>query len=152
MKKIIIFLQIVIALTLANCGGYESIYSSKTSNFNISSIEIDNNNKINLKIKNSLKRFSNPDSEKEIAVKISSEKNIITTSKDSKGNPKTFSMNIKLNLEINQNGTKRSNIFTETFGYSNKSNKFDLKQYEKNIQNNLTDKIIENLNLYLTTI
>ena len=101
MKKIIIFLQIVIALTLANCGGYESIYSSKTSNFNISSIEIDNNNKINLKIKNSLRRFSNPDSEKEIAVKISSEKNIITTSKDSKGNPKTFSMNIKLNLELN---------------------------------------------------
>ena len=61
-------------------------------------------------------------------------------------------MTINLNLEINQNGTKRSNTFTETFGYNNKSNKFDLKQYEKNIQNNLTDKIIENITLYLSTI
>tara|TARA_Y100000817_G_scaffold30059_1_gene21026 strand:+ start:268 stop:726 length:459 start_codon:yes stop_codon:yes gene_type:complete len=152
MKKILILSQIALTLLLINCGGYKSIYSAKTHDFNISTIEIDDNNEINSKIKNSLKIFSNIDSEKEISVKISSKKNIIVTSKDSKGDPKTYSMTINLNLEINQNGTKRSNTFTETFGYNNKSNKFDLKQYEKNIQNNLTDKIIENITLYLSTI
>ena len=152
MKKILILSQIALTLLLINCGVYKSIYSAKTHDFNISTIEIDDNNEINSKIKNSLKIFSNIDSEKEISVKISSKKNIIVTSKDSKGDPKTYSMTINLNLEINQNGTKRSNTFTETFGYNNKSNKFDLKQYEKNIQNNLTDKIIENITLYLSTI
>ena len=61
-------------------------------------------------------------------------------------------MRIDLNLEINENGIKRNNIFTESFAYNNKSNKFDLKKYERNIQNNLTNKIIENITLYLSTI
>ena len=61
-------------------------------------------------------------------------------------------MSINLNLEIDQNGIKRSSPFSETFGYNNKSNKFDLKKYERNIQNNLTEKIIESITLYLSTI
>ncbi len=48
----------------------------------------------------------------------------------------------KLKLLKNKN-------FTESFNYENSSNKFDLKQYEKNIENNLTDKIIENITSYL---
>ena len=61
-------------------------------------------------------------------------------------------MNINLNLEINKNGTKKIKIFNESFGYNTKSNKFDLKKYESNVQNNLTEKIIENIILYLSTI
>ena len=61
-------------------------------------------------------------------------------------------MTIRLNLEIDHNGSKRNNTFSETFGYNNKSNKFDLKKYERNIQNNLIEKILENITLYLSTI
>jgi len=152
MKKILILLQLMFIITLTNCGGYKSIYSSKTNNLNITSIEIDENNEVNSKIKNSLKIFSNNDSEKKILIKINSKKTIAITSKDSKGDPKTYAMTIDFNLEINQNGTKKSKNFTESYGYNNKSNKFDLKIYEKNIQNNLTNKIIENITLYLSTI
>ena len=152
MKKILILLQLLLTMTLANCGGYKSIYSSKTHDFNIVSIEVDENNEISSKIKNSLKLFSNLDSNKKIIIKISSKETITITSKDSKGDPKTYAMTINLNLEIDQNGTKRNNIFTESFGYNNKVNKFDLKKYERNIQNNLTEKILENITLYLSTI
>ena len=152
MKKILIIFQLMLIITLTNCGGYEPIYSSKTSNFNIISIEIDENNEINSKIKNSLKIFSNNDFEKKIYIKISSKKVISITSKDSKGDPKTYNMSVNLNLEINENGTKKSKVFTENFGYNNKENKFNLKKYEKNIQDNLTEKIIENITLYLSTI
>ena len=152
MKKILILLQVVVFITLTNCGGYKSIYSSKTYDFNVVSIEIDENNEINSKVKNSLKIFSNLDSGKDIIIKISSKKKINVTSKDSKGDPKTYAMSINLNLEIDQNGIKRSSTFSETFGYNNKSNKFDLKKYERNIQNNLTEKIIESITLYLSTI
>ena len=152
MKKILILLQVVLAITLTSCGGYKSIYSAKTHNFNITSIEIDENNEISSKIKNSLKLFSNLDSKKEIIIKINSKKTVEITSKDAKGDPKTFAMTISLNLEIDHNGSKRNNIFSETFGYNNKSNKFDLKKYERNIQNNLIEKILENITLYLSTI
>ena len=152
MKKILILLQVVLAITLTSCGGYKSIYSAKTHNFNITSIKIDENNEISSKIKNSLKLFSNLDSKNKIIIKISSKETITITSKDSKGDPKTYTMTINLNLEIDQNGTKRNNNFTESFGYNSKENKFDLKKYEKNIQNNLTEKILENVTLYLSTI
>ena len=152
MKKILILLQVVLAITLTSCEGYKSIYSAKTHNFNITSIEIDENNEISSKIRNSLKLFSNLDSKKEIIIKINSKKTVEITSKDAKGDPKTFAMTISLNLEIDHNGSKRNNIFSETFGYNNKSNKFDLKKYERNIQNNLIEKILENITLYLSTI
>ena len=74
MKKILILLQVVVFITLTNCGGYKSIYSSKTYDFNVVSIEIDENNEINSKVKNSLKIFSNLDSGKDIIIKISSKK------------------------------------------------------------------------------
>ena len=152
MKKIIILLQLVLIITLANCSGYKSIYSSKIQNFNIISIEADEYNKINSKIKNSIKLFSNNNSKNTINVKINSKKTISVTSKNSKGDPKTYSMTINLNLEIDQSGTKKSKVFRESFEYNTKSNKFDLKKYERNVQNSLTEKIIENITLYLSTI
>ena len=152
MKKILILLQLILILAIASCGSYKSIYSSKIQNFNIISIETNEYNKINTKVKNSLKLFSNNSSKNLINVKINSKKNISVTSKNSKGDPKTYSMNINLNLEINKNGTKKIKIFNESFGYNTKSNKFDLKKYESNVQNNLTEKIIENIILYLSTI
>ncbi len=124
----------------------------KIQNFNIISIETDEYNKINSKVKNSLKLFSNNSSKNIINVKIKSKKTISITSKNSKGDPKTYSMNINLNLEIDKNGTKKIKIFNESFEYNTKSNKFDLKKYERNVQNNLTEKIIENITLYLSTI
>jgi len=43
-------------------------------------------------------------------------------------------------------------IFTENFQYNNISNKFDLKKYEKNIQQNLTNIIFQEMLLYLSSI
>ena len=43
-------------------------------------------------------------------------------------------------------------IFSENFKYNNTSNKFDLKKYENNIQQNLTNKIFQEMLLYLSSI
>ena len=152
MKKILILLQLILILTLTSCGDYKSVYSSKSHDFNIISIEIDGNRQISSEIKDALKVFSNVDSNNQIKIKITSKRTILITSKDSKGDPKTYAMTINSSLEISQNDTKTTKSFTQTFGYNNKSNKFDLKKYERNIQNNLTEKITENITLYLSTI
>jgi len=51
-------------------------------------------------------------------------------------------------LENNDN-TLSKKEFNEEFSYKNKDNKFDLSEYEINVENNLVDKIIENLIIYL---
>ena len=61
----------------------------------------------------------------------------------------TLTANIlnKNNYEIN----KTKNL-TEEFNYNNNSNKFSLKQYEKDIEDNLINKIVERSIIYLTVL
>ena len=142
-------LLILLFFILANCG-FEPIYSSKKSNFNIGEIKITNKNKFNSIIKNNLKNISNNESQNKFDLIINSEKKRIVSSKDSKGNPQLLTLIISVEVEIvKDNVTKNKKNFSQSFSYSNNPNKFSLAQYEKNIEKNLINKIIENINTYL---
>ena len=152
MKKIFIFLLLNSFLFFNNCG-YESIYSKGTNNFFIQNIKIKTNNEINYKIKNRLKIFSNSDSKYKYDLEINALKSIKIVSKDSKGDPKIYQMNIKVEIKLIENYQNIKEInFEEYFNYNNNSNKFELKQYEKNIADNLIEKNIENLTFYISSI
>ena len=147
-KTILIFL---LFFGISNCG-YNPIYSSKNSNFNITKIELVSKNKITTMIKNNIKNYSNSDSSNKFHLKFNSKKNESVSSKDSKGNPKILTMNILVEVEIIENNLLKSKKnFSETFSYSNNDNKFDLAQYKTNIEKILTNKIIENIITYLFT-
>ena len=152
MKKLII---IVITLFFLNNCGYSPIYSSKNNNFYLKEISVKNKNKLNSKIENNIKKFSNQNSEKIITLEISSDKKIDIISKDKKGDPSIFNMTIILNLKIlskNNYEVNKITSFTENFKYNNNSNKFSLKQYEKEIEDTLVNKIVEKSILYLSEI
>tara|TARA_B100000029_G_scaffold257373_1_gene254147 strand:+ start:721 stop:1179 length:459 start_codon:yes stop_codon:yes gene_type:complete len=152
MKKLII---IVITLFFLNNCGYSPIYSSKNNNFYLKEISVKNKNKLNSKIENTIKKFSNQNSEKIITLEISSDKKIDIISKDKKGDPSIFNMTIILNLKIlskNNYEVNKITSFTENFKYNNNSNKFSLKQYEKEIEDTLVNKIVEKSILYLSEI
>ena len=147
MKKIILILSF---LLLVSCG-YQPIFSSKTSNFLIEEIIYNENDKISLKIRNNLTYLSNTENYiRVIRLKLSSEKKIDISSKDSKGDPLVYKMTISTNVEIYSNNelTMQKNI-TKNFSYKNTENKFDLKQYEKTIENNLIETIKEDIILIL---
>ena len=147
MKKIILVLNF---LLLVSCG-YQPIFSSKTSNFLIEEIIYNENDKISLKIRNNLTYLSNTENYiRVIRLKLSSEKKIDISSKDSKGDPLVYKMTISTNVEIYSNNelTMQKNI-TKNFSYKNTENKFDLKQYEKTIENNLIETIKEDIILIL---
>ena len=145
-------LLILLFFILANCG-FEPIYSSKKSNFNIGEIKITNKNKFNSIIKNNLKNISNNESQNKFDLIINSEKKRIISSKDAKGNPQLLTMIISVEVQIiKDNLIKNKKIFSQDFSYSNTSNKFALAQYEKDIEKNLINKIIENLNTYLLSL
>jgi outer membrane lipopolysaccharide assembly protein LptE/RlpB len=145
-------LLILLFFILANCG-FEPIYSSKKSNFNIGEIKITNKNKFNAMIKNNLKNISNNESQNKFDLIINSEKKRIISSKDTKGNPQLLTMIISVEVQIiKDNVIKNKKNFSQDFSYSNNSNKFGLAQYEKDIEKNLINKIIENLNAYLLSL
>ena len=145
-------LLILLFFILANCG-FEPIYSSKKSNFNIGEIKITNKNKFNSIIKNNLKNISNNESQNKFDLIINSEKKRIISSKDTKGNPELLTMIISIEVQIvKDNVIKNKKSFSENFSYSNNSNKFSLAQYEKDIEKNLINKIIENINTYLLSL
>ena len=145
-------LLILLFFILANCG-FEPIYSSKKSNFNIGEIKITSKNKFNSMIKNNLKNISNNESQNKFDLIINSEKKRIISSKDTKGNPQLLTMIISVEVQIiKDNVIKNKKNFSQDFSYSNNSNKFGLAQYEKDIEKNLINKIIENLNTYLLSL
>ena len=152
MKKIIV---ILIALFILNNCGYSPIYSSKNNNFYIKEISQKNKNKLDSKIINNIKKFSNKDSENRIELKISSEKKIDIITKDKKGDPSKFQMTILLNINIlkkNNYEINKTKTFSENFNYNNNTNKFSLKQYEKEIENILIKKIVEKFIIYLSEL
>ena len=148
-KLILLFLLFFI---LTNCG-FEPIYSSKKSNFNIGEIKITSKNKFNSIIKNNLKNISNNESQNKFDLIINSEKKRIISSKDAKGNPQLLTMIISVQVQIiKDNVIKNTKNFSQDFSYSNNSNKFSLAQYEKDIEKNLINKIIENIKTYLLSL
>ena len=151
MKKNIIIL-ILSTFIITSCG-YKSIYSSKNLNFNISEFEVTDKTKISRKIKSNLDSYKKNNSKNFYYIKINSKKEINIISKDSKGDPSNFEMTIISEITIlNDEKIVKNKVFLESFNYKNSSNKFDLKQYEKNIEENLTNKIIENIISYFYTL
>jgi hypothetical protein len=138
---------------LNNCG-YAPIYSSNNNNFNIN-ISQKNKSKLNSKIENNIKKFSDENNENTIQLEISSNKKINIISKDEKGDPSRFSMIISLTINIfNKNNyeVNKTKSFTEMFDYNNNSDKFSLRKYEKDIEDNLINKIIERTIIYLSQL
>ena len=81
---------------------------------------------------------------------INSNKTIETISKDSTG--KTLSFKTKINVLvslINEDKVYKEKNFTAEFVYNNIKSKFDLSQYQQDIEANLTDTIIEEISIFL---
>ena len=151
MKKLIF---VIIALFMLNNCGYTPIHSTNNNNFYINVLQ-KNKSKLNSKIENNIKKFSNENNENIIQLEISSNKKINIISKDEKGDPSRFSMTISLTVNtLNKNNYEINKIksFTEEFNYNNNSNKFSLKQYEKDIEDNLINKVVERSMIYLSEL
>ena len=150
MKKIFL---IILILLLNNCG-YTPIYSSKDSNFKIVNLNANVNNSLTNYIKNSINVFSNEDSEKKLNISFNLKENVSVILKDSKGDPAKNRLTITVDLslfDINKNLVE-SNSFSESFEYNIDDNKFNLKQYEKNIKFNLVEQISQQIIEFLTNI
>ena len=150
MKKIIL----IFLIFLLNSCGYTPIYSSKDSNYKIINFQKNINNNLTNYIQNTINAFSNDDANKSLNIKFEFEEEVIIVLKDSKGDPSKSRLNITVNLSVldtNQN-LIASNVFSENFEYNIDDNKFNLKQYEKNIKFNLVEQITQEILVFLANI
>lgn len=148
MKKILI----IIIFLLSSCG-YEPLLVNKTNlNLVFNEVNLNGNKQINRKIISSLNIKKN--SNKSLTnLFLESKRMVIETSKDSKGRVNTYKMIINLRYVIEDNSEIiAERVFEESFIYNNKDNKSDLIQYQKEIEENLTDKIIEELIVYASLL
>ena len=151
MIKKIILLSFLI-LFLNNCG-YTPIYSKKSQDFQISKIETSGEVKVNKLLYNKLKIYSdNPNARKTFNLNINSLSTKTTISKDKKGNPTQFSIELSITLQITDGlDNKVDRIFSESSTYDNNDNKFDLRKYEDNLIENMTEKLFSEIILFIQT-
>ena len=150
MKKIFL----IFLIFLLNSCGYTPIYSSKDSNYKIINFQKNINNNFTNYIQNTINAFSKDEANKSLNKNFEFKEEIITVLKDSKGDPSKNRLNITVNLNVidtNQN-LIASNVFSENFEYNIDDNKFNLKQYEKNIKFNLVEQITQEILVFLANI
>ncbi len=146
---------ILIFFLLANCG-YEAIYLKKNiSNISINKIILEGNKQINRKIITRTNLSKNNNETYAYDLTLISNKTIESAAKDNSGNTSVYKTTITVKFYLkdpnNQNQIFKEKDFTSSFSYNNMKNKFDLSQYQKNIENNLINKIAEEIIIFLSS-
>jgi len=150
-------LSFLIFLFLSSCG-YEAIYSKKNQiNYDFSINELNFNKggdrQINIKLKEKLKGYTQRQKDNNFKLRIfsTSKKSIIA--KDAAGDATNFKIEIAVNIEVLKDNKFKNNFsIIESFNYNNNSDKFELKNYEKEIKSNLSNTISNKLILRLSNI
>ena len=146
-----IFSSLIVLMILVGCG-YQPIYSSKNLNFNINQLELKGDIDLNRQIRDRLSNFQSNKSDQSLIynIKINTTSNRTISTKDAKGNPALYALTVTINLSYSTLGeTEKNKSFSESIGYQNNDNKFDLKRYENTLKKNLTNTIIEDIILFL---
>ena len=148
MIKKIFFL--ILLFSLQSCG-YEAMYLKKI-NFNekIKNFETLGDKKINKNIISSL-NLKNQNKATGPKLIINSSKTLQIISKDKAGNSSVYKTLIIVKVSLKDNGENlKEKVFSEQFTYNNSKNKFNLSQYQKEIEVNLINKIIDEIIVFLT--
>ncbi len=147
------FTTLILFVFLAGCG-FSSVLNNNSTNFSIEDITQNGDKNINDNILVNLVNYrNNPEKDKKYYLKISSSESRNVTSKDTKGNPKTYRIEITTNIEVSDiNNQIYKKTFLEKKNYNTMSSKFDLGIYENNIRKNLAGTIARNISIFLSSL
>lgn len=153
MKKIFFYLCF---FSIFGCAGYEPLFSTKDLPFYIEEIKNVNEDIVTKKISKNINNNQLKNNNKIIyLLEIESTINSNISSKDSKGNPLSYNMVLKVKVKvINKNDELLINTlrFKKSFGYKNQTNKYDLNEYKKTIVENMANKISQEILINLQSL
>ena len=148
MKKIFILLLLIIT----SCG-YQPIYKidQNINTLKIKEIELTGDKTLSEKISKELSIEIIKNNESLNKLGVDSQKNITETSKNSKGQVTSYRTTISTIISIidgDGNLIRKKNV-SKQFSYNVLTNKFKLKEYQEEIENNLINQIIRDINIFL---
>ena len=137
-------------LSIAGCG-YEPMYSREGQiKVAIQSFQVEGEKKLNRQIVSglNLKNQAQLDGYKLL---INTKKTLLSVSKDATGKTLTYNTTVTVVVSLIEEGDKvyKKKNFTTGFTYNNTKNKFDLSRYQRDIESNLIDTIIEQITIFL---
>ena len=147
-------LLILSLLFLYACSGYTPVFSKKT-NYKFNSIELNGEKRLNQILYRNIKSLENENAENILflSLKINTQKTKKIHSKDAKGNPNKYKMEIQTSLEVDLNNSeagKKDFIVSEI--YDDFDSQFELNKYEKKIMGIMTERLSEKIIIYLRTL
>ena len=146
-------ITIFILLFLSTSCGYQPLYkqNENNKNYSIKEIQLVGNKNLSEQIFSKLPITIKKNDEDLDKLIITSDKKIIELSKNSKGQITSYRSEVMVTLKIinKENQTKIKN-FKKDFSYNDDENKFKLKEYQNNIEENLIDSIVEDITLHIT--
>ena len=141
---------LILFVFLINSCGYQPIYIGIDKNETIfKKIILTGDKKINRRIVSTINLKEDINHKTENEITLFSQKKINETSKDSKGNVVSYKMTINLNTKIKTSENVKERSFSKSFSYNNKDNKFDLNEYQNQIEKNIIDEIIRDLIIFI---
>ena len=152
--KIFKIILIVLFFFQTSCG-YKIVNNLDNFKFNIIDYKLAGEKKINNILDKNFKRFKDniSQSTSNFIVHANSSINRSITSKNSSGEALSYDLKIKIVLEIYENNNLlNKTTFNESTSYDNLDSKFELKQYENILIQDLTNKIIYEINNKLNSI
>ena len=147
-------LLILSLLFLYACSGYTPVFSKKT-NYKFNSIELNGEKRLNQILYRNIKSLENENAENilSLSLKINTQKTKKIHSKDAKGDPNKYKMEIQTSLEVDLNNSeagKKDFIVSEI--YDDFDSQFELNKYEKKIMDIMSERLSEKIIIYLRTL
>jgi len=139
---------------LLSCG-YTPIYQTdQNSKIRLDIINYSGDKKLGRSITKGIERLKNNKSDNIYDLNLIGSKEESIASKDKKGNISTYKMLIEVdfNLESKENNKIFSKKFIKETTYNSMNNKFELSQYELNLEKNMISQILQDINIYLNII
>ncbi len=148
-----LILIIILSIVLFGCG-FNPIYSTKNSNFEIVELINKDENKNSFAIEKMITSLSDQNAVNKVKLEMNYKQTFSTILKDSKGDPskKKLSITVSLVIKNEQDNFLINKDFSEEFSYDVQSNKFNMSQYEDSITNNLNNKISNDIIFFLGTL
>ena len=147
-KKIILF-----SLFLLTSCGYQPLYKQVTSGYEFFDLKFEGDQNLGMRILDNLNIIENNLDDTLISLTIKSTLLIDETSKDSKGLVQSYRSNLNIEVSIIKNQKIIQNqSFNESFSYNNMNTRFELLDYQKQVEEILIMKINNKIRLFLNKL
>ena len=144
---------ILLSLFLLTSCGYQPLYKQVTSGYEFFNLKFEGDQNLGMRILGNLNIVENNLDDTLNSMTIKSTLLIDETSKDSKGLVQSYRSNLNIEVSIIKNQKIIQNqSFNESFSYNNKNTRFELLDYQKQVEEILIRKINNKIRLFLNKL